>query len=188
MKIVTALLALLGVLLTIGCEQKPSMTPVQRGEYIVNTHGCDHCHTPLKMGAFGPEPDMTRRLSGHPQDFVLPPAPAPAGPWIWHGAATNTAFAGPWGISFATNLTPDTLTGMGIWTEDMFIKAIRTGKHMATSRPIMPPMPWDSYGKMTDDDLKALYAYLRSLAPFSNQAPDYQAPPEQPMEGEKLGG
>ena len=82
------------------------------------------------MGAKGPEPDMTRMLSGSPETSKLPPPPAPAGPWIWSGTADNTAFAGPWGISYAANLTPDKNTGLGIWTEEMFVKAMRTGKHM----------------------------------------------------------
>ncbi len=186
MKRVAVVLTLLFVM---GCEQKPTLTPVQRGEYLVNTSGCNDCHTPFKMGAFGPEPDLARKLSGHPQDMMLPPPPVlPEGPWVMVGAATNTAYAGPWGISYSSNLTPDTLTGMGIWTEEMFIKAIRTGKHMATSRPIMPPMPWPAYSQMTDDDLKAIYAYLRSIPPFSNQVPDYQPPPEKEMEATSLDG
>ena len=56
---------------------------VARGEYLVTTSGCHDCHTPLKMGAKGPEPDMTRALSGHPEGMALPPAPRlPEGPWI----------------------------------------------------------------------------------------------------------
>ena len=74
---------------------------------------CNDCHTPLKMGAKGPEPDMTRMLSGHPSQLVMPQAPSHKGPWMWTGAATNTAFAGPWGISYARNLTPDSTTGIG---------------------------------------------------------------------------
>jgi hypothetical protein len=65
---------------------------------------------------------------------------------------------------------------MGIWTEDMFIKAMRLGKHMGTSRPIQPPMPWPWYGKMTDDDLKAVFAYLQSIPPIVNHVPDYEPP------------
>jgi hypothetical protein len=65
---------------------------------------------------------------------------------------------------------------MSVWTEDMFIRAIREGKHMGTSRPIQPPMPWMWYGKMTDEDLKAVFAYLRTIPPVENQVPDYQPP------------
>lgn len=152
--------------------------PVERGKYLVTITGCNDCHTPLTMGPSGPAPDMSRMLSGHPAGMVMPPPPAlkPDDPWNWSGAATLTAFAGPWGITYATNLTPDQNTGMGIWTEDMFVRAMRTGRHMGQSRPIMPPMPWNWYGKMTDEDLKAIYAYLRTVPPIENLVPDYMPP------------
>ena len=88
----------------------------------------------------------------------------------------NTAFAGPWGISYSANLTPDKNTGLGIWTEDMFLKAMKTGKHMGTSREIQPPMPWPWIGKATDEDLKAIFAYLQSIPPIVNHVPDYEPP------------
>jgi len=131
------------------------------------------------MGANGPEPDMTRALTGHPEQIgALPPAVHSEGPWIWSGAATNTAFSGPWGVSYAANLTPDQNTGLGIWTEEMFIQAIRTGRHMGVSRPINPPMPWPAFRNASDADLKAIYAYLRSLKPVTNHVPDYVPPVE----------
>jgi mono/diheme cytochrome c family protein len=152
---------------------------IERGAYLVTIGGCNDCHTPLKMGPKGPEPDISRTLSGHPEYLAMPAAPQlPNGPWQWSGAATNTAFAGPWGVSYARNLTPDQLTGIGIWSEDMFIKTIRTGKHWGVSRPILPPMPWQNYRQMKDDDLRAVYSYLRSLKPIRNQVPDaIVAPP-----------
>ena len=97
---------------------------MKRGAYLVTMMGCNDCHTPWKMGAQGPEPDMTRALTGHPADMVLPPPPIAVGPWIWHGAATNTAFAGPWGVSFTANLTPDKETGLGNWTDAQIIASI----------------------------------------------------------------
>jgi mono/diheme cytochrome c family protein len=145
-----------------------------RGKYLVNAVGCNDCHTPLKMGPKGPEPDMSRFLSGHPEQMGALKAVAPRGPWLWAGAATNTAFSGPWGISYAANLTPDQNTGLGIWTEEMFVKALRTGRHMGVSREIMPPMPWPAFRNMTDEDLKSIYAYLRSLKPVVNHVPDAQ--------------
>lgn len=153
---------------------------VERGEYLVTITACHDCHTPLKSGATGPEPDMSRMLSGHPSTLVLPPPPKlpPEGPWGAVITHTLTAFAGPWGITYAINLTPDENTGIGIWTEDMFVRAIKTGKHMGTSRPIMPPMPWLWYSKMTDEDLKAIYAYLRTIPPIVNQVPVYAPPAE----------
>lgn len=144
-----------------------------RGEYLVTVGGCNDCHTPLKMGPKGPEPDMSRMLSGHPEALkITAPAQMPAGPWMMASAPTNTAHSGPWGVSFTANLTPDQNTGLGIWTEEMFIKALRTGRHMGASREILPPMPWFNYGKMSDDDLKAVYAYLRSVPPVHNRVPD----------------
>jgi hypothetical protein len=130
----------------------------------------------MKMGPNGPEPDMSRMLSGHPEDLKMTEPPKLEAPWVYTGSATNTAYAGPWGISYATNLTPDQNTGLGIWTEDMFVKALRTGRHMGHSRPIAPPMPWHSYGQMTDEDLKAVFAYLKSVPAISNRVPDYMPP------------
>jgi mono/diheme cytochrome c family protein len=147
---------------------------VQRGEYLVKIMGCNDCHTPWKMGPKGPEPDMTRMLSGHPEEIgSLPNHKAPE-PFVWSGFATNTAFSGPWGVSYAFNLTPEPNTGLGIWTEDMFIKTIRTGRHMGVSRPINPPMPWPAYRNASDEDLKSVYAYLRTIKPVVNRVPEYQ--------------
>jgi hypothetical protein len=157
-------------------EQKKAR--VERGAYLVTMMGCNDCHTPWKMGAQGPEPDMLRALTGHPQDMVLPPPPAASGPWIWHGAATNTAFAGPWGVSFTANLTPDPDTGLGKWTEDMFIATMRTARHQGKGRPILPPMPVKMIGKANDEDLKSIFAYLQSLPPVKNRVPAPIDPPE----------
>ena len=153
---------------------------VERGAYLVGMMGCNDCHTPWKVGPQGPEPDMARALTGHPQDMVMPPPPPAAGPWIWHGAATNTAFAGPWGVSFTANLTPDPETGLGKWTEAMFIATMRTGRHQGKGRPILPPMPVKMIGKATDEDLKSIFAYLQSLAPVKNRVPAPVDPPEPP--------
>jgi len=147
-------------------------TRVERGAYLVTVGGCNDCHTPFKMGPKGPEPDMTRMLSGHPQSVVMPAPPAGKGPWIWSGGATNTAFAGPWGVSYARNLTPDQVTGIGVWSEEMFINTLRSGKHWGVGRPILPPMPWANYARMTDEDLKSVYAYLRTIKPVKNDVPE----------------
>ncbi|HXV60238.1 MAG TPA: c-type cytochrome [Vicinamibacteria bacterium] len=152
---------------------------IDRGKYLVTTMMCNDCHTPWVMTENGPGPDMTRMLSGHPEDLPMPPPPnLGEGPWVWMAGATNTAFAGPWGISYAFNLTPDVNTGLGIWTEDMFVRALRTGRHMGVSRPIQPPMPWPFISKLTDEDLKAIYAYLRTIPPIHNRVPDYMEPHE----------
>ena len=76
---------------------------IERGAQLVSTMGCNDCHTPWKLGPKGPEPDMSRALTGHPSDVIMPPAPPAHGPWIGHSSATNTAFAGPWGVSFTAN-------------------------------------------------------------------------------------
>jgi hypothetical protein len=149
---------------------------VAGGRYLVTILGCNDCHTPYKMGKNGPEPDMTRMLSGHPEGMKLPPPPKLEMPWAMAATSTNTAWSGPWGISYTSNLTPDQNTGMGIWTEDMFIRAMRTGKHMGTSRTILPPMPWPWYSKMRDEELKAIFAYLKSIPPIPNRVPDPTPP------------
>ena len=143
---------------------------VARGKYLVNFGGCNDCHTPLKMTEQGPVPDMTRMLSGHPAETKLPPPDLKPGPWF-AATAGMTAWTGPWGISYAANLTPDKATGMGIWTEEMFVNAMRTGKHMGSGRPILPPMPWRSSAGLSDEDIKAIFAYLRTVPAITNQVP-----------------
>jgi hypothetical protein len=149
---------------------------VARGKYLTTILACGDCHTPMKMGPKGPEPDAAKLMAGHPQELKMPAAPSPAGPWIWSGAATNTAFAGPWGVTYAINLTSDRKTGIGVWTEEMFVRAMRSGKHVGSSREIQPPMPWQAYGQATDEDLKALFAYLKTVPPIRNDAPKYEPP------------
>jgi hypothetical protein len=92
-----------------------------------------------------------------------------------------SAWAGPWGISFSANLTPDETTGIGAWTEEAFIETLRTGKHLGMGREILPPMPWQVIGAMTDGDLKSIFAYLMSLRPVMNQVPQPIPPPSAPM-------
>ena len=167
-----------------SADGKSAPDRAARGKYLVSTSGCHDCHTPWKVGDNGPEPDMTRALSGHPQDFALPPPPKPVGPWIVSTAATNTAFAGPWGISYTANLTPDPETGTGKWTERNFIDTIKTGRHLGRGRPILPPMPIPVYRNMTEDELAAIYAYLRTIPAIRNQVPEPVAP-EQPVASTK---
>jgi mono/diheme cytochrome c family protein len=148
-------------------------TAAERGRYLVNGIGCHDCHTPKKMGQTGPELDAAMLLAGHVASDQLPPPPAvQKGPWIATGSWDLTAWSGPWGISYATNLTPDHETGLGQWTEEMFVQALKTGKHMGVSRPILPPMPWQAFRNLTDADLKAMFAYLRTVPPIKNRVPD----------------
>jgi hypothetical protein len=90
-------------------------------------------------------------------------------------SATMTAWAGPWGISYTANLTPDS-TGLGIWTEQLFMQAMRSGKHLGVGRPIMPPMPIEEMGKLSDQELKDVWAFLRTIPPVHNQVPEYLPP------------
>jgi len=153
-------------------SRRPDLGQVEMGAYLVSTMGCHDCHTPLTMGPKGPEPDMSRALTGHPESLRMPPPPVlPAGPWMMVSAATNTAHAGPWGVSFTANLTPDKETGLGDWTEAQFIATMRTGRHQGKGRPVLPPMPYQMLGALTDPEIKAVWTYLRSLSPVRNRVP-----------------
>ena len=162
---------------------------VERGRYLVNIGGCNDCHTPKIMTPQGPIPDETLTLSGHPQNEPLPDIDTSViHPGKWYlGASDLTAWVGPWGISYPVNLTPDSATGTGAWTEELFIKILRTGKFMGVDagRPIMPPMPWKQIGKLTDEDLKSVFAYLRTLKPIRNSVPAYVPPNEIPVAKKK---
>ncbi|MEI6408789.1 MAG: c-type cytochrome [Bacteroidota bacterium] len=149
---------------------------IKRGQYMVIAGGCNDCHSPKIMTPAGPEPDPQRLLSGHPAGDALPPITdkhitAP-GQWVLFSPGL-TAAVGPWGTTFASNLTPDD-TGIGAWTESQFLKAIREGKSKGLdgTRPLLPPMPWMNIAKMTDEDLKAIFAYLKSLPPVKNAVPN----------------
>jgi mono/diheme cytochrome c family protein len=148
-----------------------------RGKYLVTVAGCNDCHTPWHMGPNGPEPDMSRMLSGHPSSITLPPSPKLQSPWSTTASATNTAWSGPWGVSFTANLTPDRETGLGKWTQRNFIDTIRTGRHMGRGRQILPPMPIPMYKHFTDADLQAIFSYLRTIPAVHNRVPE-PLPPE----------
>jgi len=151
---------------------KPAQSPAERGKYIVNAiAGCGDCHTPWKMGPMGPEQDMSKMLSGSPEGMVMK-APKLDMPWMGAISATFTSFATPLGIAYSMNLTPDSATGLGKWDETTFMLALRNGKHIGTGRPLLPPMPWPVFKNMTDDDLKAIYAYLRTIPAVHNQVPE----------------
>jgi len=172
----------LALLAAAGCHAgKPVQTEaarVARGQMLVSIGGCNDCHTPMK---FDPElgmpvHDATRLLSGHPQG-----GPEPASTLAGHDngviGPTFTSFRLPFGVVYAANLTPDADTGLGAWTEDMFLRAVRTGRHMGgNGRPILPPMPWTNLALQTDDDLKAIFAYLHSLPAIRNDVPAPKVP------------
>lgn len=163
---------------TAAADASPAL--VDRGRYLVTTSGCHDCHTPLKMGETGPEPDMSRMLSGHPESFVIAAPPAnPGEEWMMVAARTMTAFSGPWGMSFTANLTPDDETGLGRWTLQNFKDTIRSGRHMGRGRPILPPMPIPMYKNFNDADFEAIYAFLRSIPPVRNRVPEPLPPATQ---------
>ena len=166
--------------LILGCEKQPD--PVDRGRYLVTIMGCHDCHTPKVPGPGGaPQLDTQRLLSGHPADLPYPtwtPADLKNRNALALTTAMLTAWAGPWGVSFAANLTPHQETGIAEWSEESFIRSMRTGKHQGqpTGRDILPPMPWEDFKAATDEDLKAIWAYLRSIPPVKNQVP-FPVPP-----------
>lgn len=169
-----------------GTEEKKQMTQqelIARGKYLVTTGGCDDCHTPKIYTANGPVPDTTRLLSGFQQGGTLPALDVKyVAPGNWVATESNfSAWVGPWGISYASNLTPDNATGIGALSEEMFIKTLREGKYMGVGRPLLPPMPWPTIGQMTDEDLKAIYAYLKTINPISNKVPE-PTPPDKMTE------
>lgn len=146
---------------------------IKRGEYLVNSIGCADCHSPKKMGERGPEIIMERHFSGYPQGQELPPISKDAlekGWMLMNGDLT--ASVGPWGVSFAANITSDE-TGIGNWSVEQFKTSIRKGKFkgLENGRDLLPPMPWFNFANLTDDDLEAMYAYLQSTAPVENVVP-----------------
>jgi mono/diheme cytochrome c family protein len=154
-------------------------TPQEWGQHIVTAAGCGDCHTPKSMSPAGPEQNMQLALSGHPANM---PAPNVDRKQIESkGLAVTddlTSWVGPWGISYAANITSDSTTGIGNWSEEQFITCLRKGKYMGLekARNLLPPMPWQSFRNMTDDELKAVFAYLKSTKPIHNIVPQ-AAPP-----------
>jgi mono/diheme cytochrome c family protein len=155
-------------------EEMTEQKMLDRGKYLVTFGSCDDCHTPKIYTNMGPVFDTTKTLSGHPANAVLPPIDtSEITPSKW--VLTNdhfTSWVGPWGISYAANLTPDRPTGIGTWTSEIFIGSMRSGKHMGVGRPLLPPMPYFNVAKLTDEDLKAIFTYLQSIPPIHNQVPE----------------
>lgn len=196
-KFVFVVTALLTVILFQACNNAKTETTnavsknfggfesqVKWGENLVKNGGCHDCHTPKKMGPNGPENDMSIMLSGHPANM-------PASDFDMKEAARKglivtqsfTSWTGPWGITYAANLTSDS-TGIGSWTEEQFIKCLREKKWMGleNTRPLMPPMSMMPATEMSDEELKAIFAYLKSTPPVKNVIPvaDLLPPPPPP--------
>jgi hypothetical protein len=188
----TAIIALIIVvamgLVLVSCREQTKTTEmtqptlsqeelIKRGAYIVNASGCHDCHSPKVMTSGGPEPDPERLLSGYRANMPLPKIQKEAlTDWVLFNQEQTSA-VGPWGASFAANIT-SAETGIGNWTEEQFFTAIRKGKYkgLEGSRPLLPPMPWQVYRSMTDTDLKAIFAYLQTTKPIENIVPAPIAP------------
>jgi Cytochrome c len=146
---------------------------VEWGKHLVMIGGCNDCHTPKKMTPMGPVPDTSLLLSGHPAKMPAPDVNRKEMENKGYAVTKDlTAWVGPWGISYSANLTPDK-TGIGEWSDEQFIRAIREGKWMGLegARQLLPPMPWQQLGGMRDDELKAIFAYLKSIKPVNNLVP-----------------
>ncbi|MFM2286337.1 MAG: hypothetical protein RLZZ543_1834 [Bacteroidota bacterium] len=181
-------LAASALVMTMSCSQesKEAVTPkaptpeevVKRGEYLVGIMGCNDCHSPKRMGTKGPENIPELLLSGFPGDSTIGKFDTKIikdGYSVFYPGLT--AAAGPWGVSFAANLTPDE-TGMGNWTEEQFKKAIKEGKYKGIdgTRPLLPPMPWVNYAQLSDEDAHAMFMYFKSIKPVKNIVPMPIAP------------
>ncbi len=152
---------------------------VERGKYLVNIMGCHDCHSPKLFGPQGPYPDPDRLLSGHPSEVPIAKIDTTVlNNWVLFNHL-NTAAAGPWGVSFSANLTPDE-TGIGNWSEEQFATALRKGKlkGQKNGRTLLPPMPWPMYAGLTDEDVKSIFEYLKTLKPIRNVIPSPIPPNE----------
>ena len=168
--------------IAISCNEQHAANPVavtiskdslvKRGAYLVNMMGCNDCHSPKKVTEHGIIADPDLLLSGHPAQMPLQNLDSNT---LKTGMIFNmmlTAIAGPWGVSFTANLTSDS-TGIGTWSLEQFRKAFTQGKWkgLDNSRMLLPPMPWENYRNITDEDLEAIFTYLKSTKPVKNVVP-----------------
>jgi hypothetical protein len=159
--------------------EMPKEELILRGKYIVTVSACHDCHSPKVFSPErGMELDTNRLLSGHPKEEQLPPTPGSGAKSGWTLFSPGlTASQGPWGLSYSANLTPHE-TGIANWTFEQFKTALRKGKYkgLEAGRPLLPPMPWQMYQNYTDDDMLAVFTYLKSLKPIDNLVPYPVAP------------
>lgn len=150
---------------------------VKRGEYLVNAMGCDDCHSPKRMGEHGPELIPELRFSGFPHEGKLPPANTTEIKKGWMMFAPDlTSSVGPWGQSYAANISGDE-SGIGNWSEKNFFTAIRKGKYkgLENSRDLLPPMPWFVYKNLNDEDIRSIFYFLKATKPVKNIVPGPKA-------------
>ena len=131
-------------------QQKNKTELLERGQYLVTIGGCNDCHTPKMMTEHGVDIDPTRMLSGHIKEEKVPAFDVKGvSKGIVQANMNLTAWQGPWGTSFAANITPDKESGIGNWTLEQFKTALRKGKSkgLPATRPLLPPMPWFNFAK-----------------------------------------
>ena len=119
---------------------------IARGDYLARIMDCTGCHTP---GTMRGKPDVVKYLAGGDVGFEIPGL----------------------GIFWPPNLTSDEATGIGSWSVDDIVKAVRTGE-TPDGRILAPIMPYMSYAALSDEDALALATYIKSLPPISNPIPD----------------
>lgn len=158
---------------SLNAEQSTEQEYVKKGEYLLNIMGCHDCHSPKQPGPRGPEMIPELMLSGFPADNKIPKVSEEALENGWVLMSPDlTAAAGPWGVSYAANITSDE-TGIGNWSHEQFKRALTEGKAkgLENGRDLLPPMPWQNYTEMEDEDIKALYHYLQSTPAVENLVP-----------------
>jgi len=155
--------AIVSCLLSFSCSTNqqsvavaPKTDPVVRGRYLTTIMSCNDCHTP---GYFYGAPDTMKLLAG-----------------------SDLGWVGPWGVVHARNLTPDSATGIGTWTSEQIVHALRTGNTPDGSQ-LAPIMPWMNYSSILDEgDAMAIVAYLKSLPPVTHKNLD-RIPPRGKLVG-----
>jgi hypothetical protein len=166
---------------SVNAEPDNTQALISQGQRLIRLGGCADCHTPLRFDeTLGmPVPQQDRALSGHPEGAPDPSAAPGAGDQGVIGP-TMTSFRTPFGVVYSSNLTPDHETGLGRWTAEQFIAALRNGKHGGddTARPILPPMPWANIGSNSDADLRAMFHFLQSIPAISNRVSEPKVMPD----------
>lgn len=173
--IVLSLFAIFALFANCSKNDNSASARIERGKKLVLVGGCGDCHTPKTMTAQGPVPDDSKFLAGYLETNRLPDYKSfQNSPWLLF-TGDLTAVVGPWGVSFAKNITPDKETGIGGWTEEMFVQTVRTQKRMGVGRPLLPPMGpifAANLSALNDEELKDIFAYLKSIKPVRNQVPE----------------
>lgn len=176
--------AVLALAVLAGCSKdakgpgaKPGADQVEVGMALAEEWRCSYCHTPEVAGPGGKlMPDPDRLFMGHPADEPVPEIPdmvmtSPEYMEFLDNLDT-TVWATDNRIVFTANLTPDDETGIGTWTEEDFISTIRSGRHQGVGKRLKYPMPWQELAALDDEELAALFAYLRTVKPVNNKVPE----------------